>query len=134
MTSGKAEVAVNRLHMSFGLNPLTPGVYTVSWSAVADDGHRTQGALHVHGEVTVDPRAIAQIAGGGSARACYFSSGHRGRCRMATRCGLQGRERLRRSVGVDRSKRRSRRRPAPSKSWPPHEVRELLPIYEAGSV
>jgi len=44
VTSGKAEVdASNRKHMSVGLTPLTPGVYTVSWVAVADDGHRTQG-------------------------------------------------------------------------------------------
>ncbi|HTR06500.1 MAG TPA: copper resistance protein CopC, partial [Paraburkholderia sp.] len=32
VTSGKAEVdASNKKHMSVGLNPLTPGVYTVSW-------------------------------------------------------------------------------------------------------
>jgi copper resistance protein C len=44
VTSGKAVVdASNRKHMSVGLNPLTPGVYTVAWVAVADDGHRTQG-------------------------------------------------------------------------------------------
>ena len=44
VTNGKAEVdASNRKHMSVGLAPLTPGVYTVSWAAVADDGHRTQG-------------------------------------------------------------------------------------------
>ncbi len=44
VTSGKAEVdASNRKHMSVGLAPLTLGVYTVSWVAVADDGHRTQG-------------------------------------------------------------------------------------------
>ena len=33
----------NRKHMSVALKPLEPGVYTVSWVAVADDGHRTQG-------------------------------------------------------------------------------------------
>jgi methionine-rich copper-binding protein CopC len=44
VTSGKAQVdPSNRKHMSVGVNPLTPGVYTVSWIAVADDGHRTQG-------------------------------------------------------------------------------------------
>ena len=44
VTSGKAVVAPsNRKHMSVGLNTLTPGVYTVAWVAVADDGHRTQG-------------------------------------------------------------------------------------------
>lgn len=44
VTSGKAVVdPSNRKHMSVGLNTLTPGVYTVAWFAVADDGHRTQG-------------------------------------------------------------------------------------------
>jgi methionine-rich copper-binding protein CopC len=44
VTSGKAVVdASNRKRMSVGLNTLTPGVYTVAWVAVADDGHRTQG-------------------------------------------------------------------------------------------
>jgi copper resistance protein C len=44
VTSGHAEVdPSNRKHMSVGLAPLTPGAYTVSWVAVADDGHRTQG-------------------------------------------------------------------------------------------
>lgn len=44
VTSGKAVVdASNRKHMSVGLKVLTPGVYTVKWVAVADDGHRTQG-------------------------------------------------------------------------------------------
>jgi methionine-rich copper-binding protein CopC len=28
---------------SVALNALTPGVYTVAWIAVADDGHHTQG-------------------------------------------------------------------------------------------
>jgi copper resistance protein C len=44
VTTGKAEVdPSNKKHMSVGLAPLTPGVYTVAWVAVADDGHRTQG-------------------------------------------------------------------------------------------
>lgn len=44
VTNGKAVVdASNRKHMSVGLNPLSPGVYTVAWAAVAADGHRTQG-------------------------------------------------------------------------------------------
>jgi copper resistance protein C len=44
VTSGKAVVdASNKKHMSVGLNALTPGVYTVAWTAVAADGHRTQG-------------------------------------------------------------------------------------------
>ncbi|WP_027780049.1 copper resistance CopC family protein [Paraburkholderia caledonica] len=33
----------NAKHMSVALNPLSPGVYAVSWVAVAADGHRTQG-------------------------------------------------------------------------------------------
>jgi methionine-rich copper-binding protein CopC len=44
VTSGKAVVdPSNRKHMSVGLNPLTPGEYSVAWVAVAADGHRTQG-------------------------------------------------------------------------------------------
>jgi copper resistance protein C len=44
VTSGKSEIdASDTKHMSVGLNALTPGVYTVSWVAVAADGHRTQG-------------------------------------------------------------------------------------------
>jgi methionine-rich copper-binding protein CopC len=44
VTSAKSVVdPSNRKHMSVALNPLTPGVYTVSWVAVAADGHRTQG-------------------------------------------------------------------------------------------
>lgn len=30
-------------HMSVALKPLAPGVYTVKWTAVAADTHRTQG-------------------------------------------------------------------------------------------
>ncbi|KVG51737.1 copper resistance protein [Burkholderia ubonensis] len=44
VTHGKSAVdASNPKHMSVALNPLAPGVYTVSWVAVAADGHRTQG-------------------------------------------------------------------------------------------
>lgn len=44
VTAGKAAVdPSDKKHMSVGLAPLTPGVYTVSWVAIADDGHRTQG-------------------------------------------------------------------------------------------
>ncbi|WP_320534860.1 copper resistance protein CopC [Robbsia andropogonis] len=40
----KAKVDANdNKRMSVGLTPLTPGVYTVAWVAVAADGHRTQG-------------------------------------------------------------------------------------------
>lgn len=44
VTNGKAVVdPSNRKRMSVALNPLTPGVHTVSWVAVAAEGHRTQG-------------------------------------------------------------------------------------------
>ncbi|HEY1998254.1 MAG TPA: copper resistance protein CopC [Paraburkholderia sp.] len=44
VTSDKSTVdASNKKHMSVALNPLTPGVYSVAWVAVAEDGHRTQG-------------------------------------------------------------------------------------------
>ncbi|MGU7773888.1 copper resistance CopC family protein [Burkholderia sp. MR1-5-21] len=44
VTSGKAVVdPSNRKHMSVALSPLAAGVYTVSWVAIAADGHRTQG-------------------------------------------------------------------------------------------
>jgi methionine-rich copper-binding protein CopC len=33
----------NEKHMSVTLSPLSSGVYTVAWVAVAADGHRTQG-------------------------------------------------------------------------------------------
>jgi methionine-rich copper-binding protein CopC len=40
----KSVVAANdRKHMSVALGSLQPGVYKVQWSAVAADGHRTQG-------------------------------------------------------------------------------------------
>ncbi|SAK63646.1 copper resistance protein CopC [Caballeronia fortuita] len=35
--------AGNKKHMSVALPDMAPGVYTVQWSAVAADGHRTQG-------------------------------------------------------------------------------------------
>ncbi|GAB2891071.1 copper homeostasis periplasmic binding protein CopC [Paraburkholderia jirisanensis] len=35
--------ASNDKHMSVDLAPLTPGAYTVSWVAIARDGHRTEG-------------------------------------------------------------------------------------------
>lgn len=41
---GKAAVdAANKKRMSIALGELTPGVYTVAWTAVSADGHRTQG-------------------------------------------------------------------------------------------
>jgi methionine-rich copper-binding protein CopC len=44
VASGKSAVdASNAKHMSVALDPLTPGMYTVAWIAVAADGHRTQG-------------------------------------------------------------------------------------------
>lgn len=44
VTSAKSLVdSADKKHMSVALNALTPGVYSVAWVAVADDGHRTQG-------------------------------------------------------------------------------------------
>ena len=43
-TSGKSSVDANdKKHMTVALGPLKPGAYTVTWVAVAADGHRTQG-------------------------------------------------------------------------------------------
>jgi methionine-rich copper-binding protein CopC len=43
-TNGASSVDANdKKHMSVALRALTPGLYTVSWVAVAADGHRTQG-------------------------------------------------------------------------------------------
>ncbi|CAB3756235.1 copper resistance CopC family protein [Paraburkholderia solisilvae] len=33
----------NHRRMSVALNALVPGVYAVAWTAIANDGHRTQG-------------------------------------------------------------------------------------------
>lgn len=44
VTTGKSQVAADdKKQLSVKLNPLTAGVYAVSWIAVAADGHRTQG-------------------------------------------------------------------------------------------
>jgi len=44
VTSGKSVVDTsNPKHMWVALNALMPGVYTVTWVAVAADGHRTEG-------------------------------------------------------------------------------------------
>jgi methionine-rich copper-binding protein CopC len=44
VTSGKTVVdAPNGKRMSVALSPLSRGIFTVSWIAVAADGHRTQG-------------------------------------------------------------------------------------------
>ena len=44
VTKGKSEVdPTNRKRMSVALNSLMPGGYAVAWTAVATDGHRTQG-------------------------------------------------------------------------------------------
>ena len=44
VTSGKSVVDTsNPRHMWVALDPLTPGDYTVTWVAVAADGHRTEG-------------------------------------------------------------------------------------------
>ncbi len=44
VTNGKSSVDANdKKHMTIAIKPLTAGVYTVNWTAVAVDGHRTQG-------------------------------------------------------------------------------------------
>lgn len=44
VTDGKSKIdAHDKKHMTVALAPLKPGSYTVSWVAVAADGHRTQG-------------------------------------------------------------------------------------------
>lgn len=44
VSEGKANVdAADHHRLSVALRPLTRGVYTVSWVAVATDSHRTQG-------------------------------------------------------------------------------------------
>lgn len=44
VTQGKSAVdAANGKHVSAALKPLSPGNYSVTWTAVAKDGHRTQG-------------------------------------------------------------------------------------------
>jgi hypothetical protein len=44
VANGKSAVdPADPKHMSVALQALTPGVYSVSWVAVATDGHRTQG-------------------------------------------------------------------------------------------
>ena len=44
VNSAKSAVdASNKKHMSVALGDLKTGTYQVEWTAVADDGHRTQG-------------------------------------------------------------------------------------------
>jgi copper resistance protein C len=44
VTSSKSSVDTHdKKHMTVALGPLKPGAYTVTWVAVAADGHRTQG-------------------------------------------------------------------------------------------
>jgi methionine-rich copper-binding protein CopC len=44
VTASKAVIEPsNKMRMSVALKPLTSGMYTVAWSAVAADGHRTHG-------------------------------------------------------------------------------------------
>jgi methionine-rich copper-binding protein CopC len=44
VNTGKSSVGANdKKHMSVALGDLKPGTYQVEWTALADDGHRTQG-------------------------------------------------------------------------------------------
>ncbi|MGH7932739.1 MAG: copper resistance CopC family protein [Candidatus Binataceae bacterium] len=42
--AGAPAVSANQRELSVGLAPLRPGSYTVKWSVVAEDGHRTEGS------------------------------------------------------------------------------------------
>ena len=43
VTSGPPAVSKDGVTLSAQLKPLTPGDYTVKWSVVAEDSHRTEG-------------------------------------------------------------------------------------------
>ncbi len=43
-TVGSATVGPDHRTLSVRLRPLTPGDYTVNWTVVAEDGHRTEGS------------------------------------------------------------------------------------------
>jgi|SRR5271154_4417970 len=44
-TAGPPSVAPDRNQLSVPLKPLQPGDYTVKWSVVAEDSHRTEGSF-----------------------------------------------------------------------------------------
>lgn len=44
VTIGGPEVGRSHRRLSIKLQPLKPGNYTVKWSVVAEDGHRTEGS------------------------------------------------------------------------------------------
>ena len=44
-TAGAPSVSDDRRTLSVALKPLKPGDYTVTWSVVAEDGHRTEGSF-----------------------------------------------------------------------------------------
>ena len=52
-TAGPPHVARNQHELSVTLKPLEQGDYTVKWSVVAEDGHRTEGSY------------VFTVAGGG---------------------------------------------------------------------
>lgn len=52
-TAGPPHVARNQHELSVTLKPLKRGDYTVKWSVVAEDGHRTEGSY------------VFTVAGGG---------------------------------------------------------------------
>jgi methionine-rich copper-binding protein CopC len=43
-TNGTPAVGPDHRTLSIALKPLQPGDYTVKWSVVAEDGHRTEGS------------------------------------------------------------------------------------------
>lgn len=46
VTAGPPAVTHKRRTLSVGLRPLGSGTYTVKWSVVAEDGHRTEGSYN----------------------------------------------------------------------------------------
>jgi len=44
VTSGPPSVSKDGITLSVQLKPLAPGDYTVKWSVVAEDSHRTEGS------------------------------------------------------------------------------------------
>ena len=45
MTASAPRVSPDHRRLSTALKPLNPGNYTVKWSVVAEDGHRTEGSF-----------------------------------------------------------------------------------------
>lgn len=46
VSAGPLTLSGDRLRLSMALKTLKPGEYTVKWSVVAEDGHRTEGSFN----------------------------------------------------------------------------------------